>query len=340
MNTEFNLMASDNVADREQDLFKKWRERTGKRPIILLTVGQVGSGKTTLVSTLLQLERIKSSVTVNVKKYINERNGVDIHIFDTPGLAAQGQSEDDEREQIADIIVCTEGRADVILFCTPISPSRQSDMIDAHVINTLTKVFGSQIWEKTILVLTFSNHIGPYTSFGGNFKEVATICADRFNIALRKSGIHSISAKSIMDIEPGSNFNGIVAVPAGKSPDDQLAHSKNWIASLYIETLKKCDSEAVPQLLKLHVPAVSGVSALVDFVPASVYEHNSHIKKIDKMAKEMMKERGPVRDKEYCARLYYIYPEIHFVVTCNTRAHTTVSFVYSKCLCMTQLKTI
>ena len=38
-------------------------------------------------------------------------------------------------------------------------------------------------------------------------------------------------------------------------------------------------------------------------------------------------KRGPVKDKEYSARLFYMNPEIHFVVTCNTKAHNTVSFV-------------
>ena len=38
-------------------------------------------------------------------------------------------------------------------------------------------------------------------------------------------------------------------------------------------------------------------------------------------------KRGPVKDKQYSARLFYMNPEIHFVVTCNTRPHITVSFV-------------
>ena len=36
-----------------------------------------------------------------------------------------------------------------------------------------------------------------------------------------------------------------------------------------------------------------------------------------------------VKDKEYSARLFYMNPKIYFVVTCNTKAHNTVSIINS-----------
>ena len=33
-------------------------------------------------------------------------------------------------------------------------------------------------------------------------------------------------------------------------------------------------------------------------------------------------------EREYCAQVFYLYPEIHFAITCNTKAHSTVSIIH------------
>ena len=252
-------MASKSATTLEEDKFKEWYKKSEKRPILFMTVGRSGAGKSTLINTLLQLEGEEranaeysgKSVTTDAKKYDKKRNGVNVHIIDTPGLAVVDRSEDKERTTVAQIIALTEGKVDVLLFCVAVSPSSKIDDTEVKVISALTKAFGSQIWEKAVLVLTFCNLIGPRGPFKGELKKIATEYAEQFNVALKKTKVNSISSKSIMDIEPGSSFDGIVAVPAGELPTDQLVHSENWIASLYLEILKKCDPAAVPQLLQL-----------------------------------------------------------------------------------------
>ena len=249
-------MASEKPTVSDEQAFEDWKKSPKNRPIVFMTVGRSGVGKSTLINAILQLEGDEKaivgmtadgqSVTKKVKRYCKEKNGVMVNIFDTPGLGIVGPNKDEERRQtIAEVNVYTEGKVDAVFFCQSVLPGTKIDNTDIEVIKALTTAYGSQIWEKTILVLTFSNMLEGFEK-SDDLKTFAAHRTSEFNSALKKAGVRSVSAKSIM--EHTGDFNGIPAVPAGKTLDDHLAHSENWIALLYLEVLKKCDPEAVPHL--------------------------------------------------------------------------------------------
>ena len=252
-------MASEKPTVSDEQAFEDWEKSPKNRPIVFMTVGRSGVGKSTLINAILQLEGDEKaivgmstgggqSMTKKVKRYCKERNGVMVNIFDTPPLGNIGPNKDEERRQtIAEVTAYTEGKLDAVFFCQNILPGTRIDNADIEVIKALTTAYGSQIWENTILVLTFSNKVGEF----GKSDDLKTFAAHRtseFNSALKKAGVRSVSAKSIM--EHTGDFKGIPAVPVGQTPDDRLAHSENWIASLYLEVLKKCDPESVPHLFE------------------------------------------------------------------------------------------
>ena len=55
-------------------------------------------------------------------------------------------------------------------------------------------------------------------------------------------------------------------------------------------------------------------------------DHSSYgIFQVNSFSGMTIVNQGPT-EREYSARIFYINPEIHFTITCNTRAHNTVSY--------------
>ena len=241
---------------------KKWKEKSDKRPLTIVTLGKPGSGKSALINNLLQLPERSSgfsveSVTTRVRKHSSTKEGIDIHIIDTPGFDSVviHRSADEEQGIIAELSQVTGGRADFVLYCASALPGHGNkiDEIDIKMIRALSSGFGNQIWKRVVFVITFANAMATQYS-GDKMKLYISEYVKEFNEALKKAGIKDITAKSIMEMDTQSaeaSFDGITAVLAGNKPPDQLPHTDNWIASLSIEILKKCDPNAVPYLLQL-----------------------------------------------------------------------------------------
>jgi AIG1 family len=121
--------------------------------------------------------------TASVVSYDLEINGVPSRIVDTPGLA-DGKNLDDSyvdwiRRDVGEFGI------DCLLFATPLHESRvRTDEIKA--IETITNAFGSHIWRRSLVLLTFADF----------FPEAAQY---KLRLERRPPGIAAAIAKATSD---------------------------------------------------------------------------------------------------------------------------------------------
>ena len=247
------------------DVLDKWYEATNRKEITLVTAGRSSVGKSTLIGNMLRLEddaapeseHGPSSTTDEVKVYTSSINGVKVRIIDTPGLAA---TDVDEAKVIAKLEEESKGKADMLLYCVSLLPDSIIDEQDEKIVKILKVAFGSDIWRHAVLVLTFANvvkgmPINPKK--GKTFSDLLQDYAKKFESILRKK-CPSFSVISILSCHPEEEKRDpstIIALPAGCNPSEELVEGMKWDESIYIETLKKCNPEAIPALLRVREPS-------------------------------------------------------------------------------------
>ena len=234
----------------------------------LVTAGQSGVGKSTLMQNLLHLADSDAdtpiaghsfdSITKVVKPFSSYINGVKITIVDMPDLAAA--SDDEEKKIIAELIKVTDGYADMLLYCANMGPSGKINEWDHKIIKLLTLVFTPQIWERTILVLTFGDIIKERNQKHGTTVKTPTVEAAMNSYAKAFEMILATSTASAqIKVIPVLKDEGeelrppkeIAAVAAGETPGEEVLPGMKWDTCLYKEVLKKCMRDAVPSILKI-----------------------------------------------------------------------------------------
>ena len=226
-----------------------------KRPLVLVTVGKAGAGKSTLINNFLRLRgnkvaKSKASPefgTKGIDCYEQEVHGIVVRIIDTPGLEANHRSSKEEQEELATLSVLTDGKADVMLYCMKLTD--RADDKDERIVKKLTRAFGKEIWRHTILVLTFGDAVLNHNEGDRDLLEGFTKEFERF---LKKAGVRDVSVKSVMSTE----FNKapakirqpeIIGIPVGQ----HIKAPQNWTGLLFKEIIKKCKIDAIPAILVL-----------------------------------------------------------------------------------------
>jgi cold shock CspA family protein len=159
---EPRIVSQEEATETLRELANMLNEAS-QREFTLLLLGKTGVGKSSIVNTLMgkQVAPVGDfrPTTFTVKYYHSEVQGIKFSIVDTPGLC------DDLPEKSKDEVYLSEIKANVrdidcIWFTTPLSEPRVgSDELMG--ISHITKVFGSKIWERSIIVLTKADLVHP-----------------------------------------------------------------------------------------------------------------------------------------------------------------------------------
>ena len=253
-------------ASSPDQALQRWCSARGGRRITLVTVGQSGAGKSTLVKNLLRLKDERapavvhspSAVTSRVNIYESSIEGAPIRIVDTPGLVTPDHNDD---HTIAELRKETNGEADMLLYCTSMAPCSKLGIIDMQIIKLLTSTFTEQIWQRTILVLTFADIAVKMRNDSDRqmhqtIEEIVQSYAKEFENVLERGGIKSkipdlsVPLWNVEDLTSERPPPHIPAIPTGYNFDEMILPHTNSFDCVYLEVLKKCNKVTTPVLFR------------------------------------------------------------------------------------------
>ena len=136
--------------------------------ITIYVAGKGGSGRSTLINSILGLTPTKGFFVrrrplqaaderhsvlpkaTEMKVYENKIGGIHVYMKDTPSLmASSGGKPQYYFEDFSDVDLC--------LFCVDMSKPRFDAEKQGEAMQELSKILKKDIWNKTVLVLTFAN---------------------------------------------------------------------------------------------------------------------------------------------------------------------------------------
>ena len=200
----------------------------------ILVIGRTGTGKSTLINNILG--RKIASVghrlypeTRTVSAYKKEIYGVNVTVCDTPGL---GDASGNEEEYMKNIKAYC-GDPDLVIFCLSMDNTRwHTD--DENAIMIVTKHLGKEIWEYSMLVLTFADKFIanlPEDEVDDIFKQRRSDSEQKFKGTLEKLGIR---------LTPDKLFSAVSAKGRKHLPGVQ-----NWMTYLMITCLTMTRSDGI-----------------------------------------------------------------------------------------------
>lgn len=238
----------------KKEELEKWKAISEKRPLRVMVCGLGGAGKSTLINTLLQLEgtdkqakaaKTGRATTTVVSKYESTtKRGIKVCCFDTPGL---NDLELDDDETIAKMEKKTEKKLDIVFYCLSLAGAARVQGGDVQVMQLLTRVFGSRIWKKVVIVLIFANYLEGTSTKKEYNKVIKNITENVQNTLKNKALVQE-------DI-----VNDIPIATAGRK-DPVLKHEKEnayyngrWEDHLFIEALKRVNPKMFPALFAVRL---------------------------------------------------------------------------------------
>lgn len=136
-------------------------ENADRRQFTFLTIGRTGVGKSSTINSLLGAAFAKvgkyTVTTTEVGRYYGEIHGIRFSIVDTPGLGDRDPKKRND-EKYLHTIKEEVPHLDSMWFMTRIDETRvRSDEI--RTIRLISKIFTPKIWERGIIIFTFSDKV-------------------------------------------------------------------------------------------------------------------------------------------------------------------------------------
>ena len=228
--------STDDLSLRE---LKAWKKIARKTPLRVMVCGLGGVGKSTLVNTLLQLEgndkqaqagkKGKATTLVVSKHEKTTKSGIKVCFFDTPGL---DDPELDDDEIVARMEKETGKELDIVFYCLSLGGPARVQGGDVKAMKLLTQAFGSSIWKKTVIVLTFANYLERDMVNKEEYNKVIKNITDTLQSALKKKArVQDDIVKDISIVTAGYKD------PVLKYEEDN--YKGGWEDHLFVEALRK-----------------------------------------------------------------------------------------------------
>lgn len=219
----------------------KWyaKDSEQRRPFCVLIIGVTGSGKSTLINSLLGEDIAEvgwgvQSKTESINKHKANINGISIVVYDTPGLLDTRSEGLRDQETLREIETLIRGDGiSLTIFCFKITETRLTP--------PTTECFEEYHrlglpWKKTIIALTFADQItkadGPLYTHVEKWRKA--VCED---ILVKKLRLTNHTADQIP-------FR-----PTAKCPSIMFPGGGGWFARLWYSVLQILEPEAMVSFL-------------------------------------------------------------------------------------------
>ncbi|NCB57259.1 MAG: hypothetical protein EOM46_07060 [Gammaproteobacteria bacterium] len=150
---------NNNSFDSVKEIINKYIQ--DDKPLTFLLIGRTGVGKSSTVNSLLgeQIAPVGDyePTTFSVKEYTYDKNGINILIYDTPGLCDDLPESGNDDNYLNQIKRKLDG-VDVVFFVTELDSSRISGD-EKRGIKKITEVLGDSIWKHSVIIFTKSDRI-------------------------------------------------------------------------------------------------------------------------------------------------------------------------------------
>ena len=258
-------VATDLTAEAKEKLKRLLDE---SRTLSILFTGKTGVGKSSLANALVGREVSPEGETLNpetmdVFNYKADIAGVDVTIWDCPGLQDGTSNESEYLNKMA--TKCKE--LDLVLYCTRMDDTRIRDE-DYETIKTLTRAFGEGIWENAIFTLTFANMVKKAVrSRGQSAQSTAPVDQKEFFLS-RLSQWESKLKEALLRAGVSQGIvEKTVVVPVGYQDNLSLPDRDNWLSKFWLTCLQRINKRATLALLKIsadRLPEEGGALAKAD----------------------------------------------------------------------------
>ena len=218
---------SNNDPESLKAAFVRWVSEKRQNRLTILITGKTGVGKSRLVNALVgepvaKEGRSKSACTDTVTSYRTKIKGVDVVVWDSPGLQDETCN---ERLYLQDMESKLSQGFDVMIYCISMTDTRFYDT-DKSAIRTLTEVFGSKLWENGVVALTFAN---LKTKDPDEEDDLAYYLGERY---FWEKAIFEFLAELNVDLQVRQQ---IPIIPTGNYKQLRLHECENWLSDLWIK---------------------------------------------------------------------------------------------------------
>ena len=200
-----------------------------KNPLTVLITGKSGSGKSSLIHSLVERKVAKKSETQLTQLPTHEiqgYNGIHSHVNFVAIHSSELQDADQDDETAIGahkqelVRICP--AVDLAIYCIDMTAVR-IDSADKAAFQHLTDCFSPAIWKKGIITLTFANELKPPRSFKGNYEEY---------FDHRLSQFKNVIQKMLLDVNVPQNIvQKIPIIPTGYLNDN--FGQQDWFSNFW-----------------------------------------------------------------------------------------------------------